>query len=618
MPSGMNPSLAFSMAQGQNGHSYNQGYDYSSNGTSNNVQSQSSAGQDWSQMFQPTAPDVFHQYSPQVPIKSEYIKPDPSLNNSSNGGLFTGGHPGPGNGVPATSQYSPWNFQNDPLEEISNRLNYFCFPNNQIIGRSNDIRKHLTASNIKHFLDHFTAVQGHFPIIHLPTFRIGDAFEGLLLGMICIGAVYSDRMTSPQVRDMIGFVKAAIERNSRVFTIISRERNGESVYAKEAVGSRKSEVEEITAILMMQVLFTWHGTPLQREKARQEFPLTAEMARRAGLTNPMATTTLSVLHQPHVTVENLNRASFDWNAWVEQEKRSRLMFTIYLLDASMVVYFNLPPRLERDEIRLPLPADDAAWDATSPAECADALGLNGNAASQARNPEGSRRPKQPEFHTSLRALLHQGWDILPGTTNLYSKFILVHALQVQLWLAQRQLSLQESGQPGSQAFAFPTSGNNTPLSQHDWARGIEPTGSGPQSANTSGRATPVETNGQSPPPLKVINNAFDKWKKVWDEDMAAQYPPSATQHRRLGFCRDAVHFYWLSKCQMKGHRGLDWQMAPDHRFSQVIALLKSVKNWVVSDSGSRGESLGSVSDVDPSYGVANLTLDMAQLFKPLK
>jgi hypothetical protein len=628
MPSGMNPSLAFNMPHGQNGHSYSQGYDYSSHGNSANVHPQSSATQDWSQMFQPSAPEGFmSQYNPvtnsNIPIKTEYIKPEPSLNNSSNG-LFTGIYPGTNTTMTATSLPS-WNFQNDPLEEISSRLLYLCFSNNQIVisKRSNDLRMYLSANNIKHFLENYTNFQGHFPVIHMPTFRIGEAFDGLLLGMICIGAVYSDRMTSTEVREMMELAKVVVERNSRVFSIISREQNvslgngtiGQNApFGNETIGATKSELEEITAIFMMQVLFTWHGTPLQREKARQEFPLVAEIARRSELTRPMSTSPFSVLHQPNVKVENFNAASFDWNAWVEQEKRSRLMFTIFLVDASMVVYFNIPPRFERDEIRLPLPADDAAWDATSSAECADALGLNGPVAARSRNPEGSRRPKQPEMHTALKALMHNVWDLQPGTTNVYSKFILVHALHIQLWIAQRQISLQELGQPTP--LAYLSSGTSTPISQNDWIRGIDTTRSGSQSANTSGRVTPVEANGQSSQLLMTISNAFEKWKKAWDEDMATQYPPSSTHYRRFGFCRDSVAFYYLSRL-LTQNKGMDWQMAPDQRFSLIIQMLKTVKGYVVTDSAKRGEALGSVSDVDSNYAVSDLTLDMAQLFKPI-
>jgi len=62
---------------------------------------------------------------------------------------------------------------------------------------------------------------------------------------------------------------------------------------------------------------------------------------------------------------------------------------------------------------------------------------------------------------------------------------------------------------------------------------------------------------------------------------------------------------------------MDWKIAPDQRFAQVINLLKSVKSWVVSDSAKRGEELGSVSDIGSDYGATDLTLDMAQLFRPI-
>lgn len=609
MPSGMNPSLAFSMPLGQNGHSYNQGYDYSSHGTAANAPPN---GQDWSQMFQPTAQDSYvAPYSQNINNSQVSIKTEPTTSN--NNGLFTGMYPSVPNGLNNNSSSFPtWNLQNDPLDEISNRLIYFCYPSNQIIGRNNDIRKYLTSQNIKHFLDQYTSFQGHFPVIHVPTFRIGDVFDGLLLSMICVGAVYSDRVSATQVRDMMELAKSVIERNSPIFSIVTREQNGETGYGAEAIGSSKSDVEQITAIFMMQVLFTWHGTPVQREKARQQFPLLVDLARRAGLTKPMTTAPFSVLHQPHVTVENFNVASFDWNAWVEQEKRSRLMFILYLLDASMVSYFNIAPRFDKDEIRLPLPADDAAWDARSAAECAEALGLHGPLVSRSKNPGGSRRQKQPEMHTALNTLLQNNWDIAPGMTNLYSKFILVHALHVQLWLVHKSISMQDSGQ---QAPPFPSSGTSTPVQQHDWVKGVDPSSSTTQSANTSGRATPVDQ--ASSQPLRTINNAFDKWKKSWDEDMAAQYPPSAPHYHRFGFCRDAVHFYWLAKYLMKQSRPLEWQMAPDQRFTQIMNILKFVKSWVVSDSAKRGEELGSVSDVDKDYGLTDLTLDMKMLFKPI-
>jgi hypothetical protein len=345
---------------------------------------------------------------------------------------------------------------------------------------------------------------------------------------------------------------------------------------------------------------------MQREEARRQFHTIAQMARKIGLMDVLNTGRFSALHQPGATADTIAATAFDWDAWVQQEKRSRLMFMIFLHDAARAMYFNLEPLFDPLEIRVPLPADDAAWDASTSAECARALGLNGPILAQDINPEGSRRAKQPEMHSAMKALLHDGWNLQPGTTNLYSKFVLVHALHVQLWKSQGQLS-QDVGRS--------LGGTSTPIGQNDWViRNLDPAAGGRASNNSSGRGTPIESVNQ----LQATSHAFEKWKKAWDSDMATQYPPSVSSRRfrRFGFCRDAVHFYWLAKCLMGNNRGLDLRAPPDQRFSHVIALLKYVKQWVVSDSAKRGEELGSVADIESTFAITDLTLNMRELFKP--
>ena len=176
------------------------------------------------------------------------------------------------------------------------------------------------------------------------------------------------------------------------------------------------------------------------------------------------------------------------------------------------------------------------------------------------------------MNSALKALMHSVYDLQPGTTNVYSKFVLVHALHIQLWNAQRQ-------QLNTPNLALSSSSASTPLGQNDWVtRGVDPTGSGAPSNSTSGQATPVETDGQSSVPhqlFKATCNALEKWKKAWDEDMTMQYPPNSRASRRVGFCRDGVHFYWLAKLFIKSN--LYWQLAPDQRFGHVMGYLKQVK-----------------------------------------
>jgi hypothetical protein len=646
MPSNMNTQLpTFSMPNGHNGTAFAQNYDFASRSNGATLQPQEDmstmtngrgampmyggagsaqqSGVDWSQMFQPGAQDGFMgPFNTNLDHNQIVIKTEPPMT-LSNDGLFTGLYPTAG-GVDhpdaSAAAFPSWNMpfsHHDPFQRIANTIVNFCYPpNSQHLTQIHEIRDYLSASNVKHFLEQFTNFQGHFPIIHISTFRITETYSGLLLAMICVGAVYSDKITAGQVRELMEQAKVAIERDSRVFSAINWDSAGSSNFGEENLGRHKAEIEEIQAIFLLHVLFTWHGTPVQREMARRNFPVLIKIVRRAGLTRPSTVPeSFSVLHQQNVVVEHFNSTNFNWNTWIEQEKRSRLFYMIYLCDAAMALYFNIRPHFDSYEICLPLPADDAAWDARTAGQCADALGLRGPAAAKDLNVEGSGRAKQPDLHTALQALMDSNVNLSAGTTNLYSKFILIHALHVQIWLSQRQQSA-EGDLASNHGLPLSRSGTTTPSSQNDW--GIRSTDSpinGRITGNSSRRATPVDMDGQTNGTLLTINNALDKWKMAWDDDMATQYPPSSTSYQRFGFCRDGVHFYYLAK-YLISHR-LDWHMAPDQRLTLVMHLLKSAKIYVVPDSAKRGEGLGSVNDIDQSYGVSDLTLDMAHLFKPI-
>lgn len=500
--------------------------------------------------------------------------------------------------------FSNWDLHpstQDPYHQLSAQIHSFFHPPGTVASSQTAcLNEFFSPVNIRDFLDSYIHFHVHFSFLHIPTFRIMEAYTGLIAAMCCIGACYSDRAVSPNVREIMNFLKIALERDCDLFAS-----NTTQPSFKFGNGKDKQDVERLQALILMSALLTWHGTPIQRESARRLFPLVADITRRFDLLQVRSDPSLySIFHQPKISLEDLNPGQFDWAAWVEQESRIRLMHMIYLLDVARGLYFNCDPQFDGLEIRIPLPADDAAWEAQSALDCAQGLSLYGSEAARAKNPDGSQRSKQPELNLSLTALFHQSYQIHPGTTNLYGKFILIHAILAQIRRAQIQGRLTS------------LDGSATPLSQIDWviANGSD-TGSGNVSANNSAAGTPVA--GLSPQTYKTLCNALDKFKQYWDMDMAIQFPPSVSNPRRYGFCRDGIHFFWLAKWMLKNTTVADLQMAPDNRFRQVIQLVKTVKSWVMTDGASRGEELGSVSDIDNDYGVTNLTLDMAQLFKPL-
>lgn len=528
------------------------------------------------------------------------IKHEPNPSSARAGGI-------PGDTATDPTSFPSWGIPPsypDAYQQLSNKiLDFLCPPTVPSNPTTTQFLNYsFQPSFVRNYLDNYAHYHAHFSFLHAPTFRALEAHVGLLAGMCCIGACYSGRIPSGRIREVMDVFRSSLERSSHMFASLSRGERSGIQYDWTSFRTNKSALEELQAICLAQVLLTWHGTPAQREWARRIWHLVAGFARKAGLLALAADASLrSPLHQPGL--ENHPVEQFDWLRWVDQEGRIRTMYLIFVYDAALGLYFNCGPEFDPFEIRLPLPADDAAWEASNPTECAEALGLYGAHSAAIRNPDGTKRSNQPEMRLVLKALLDTSYQVQPGSTNLYGKFILIHALLDIM----RRVQLE-----GSAAVLR----SNTPVPAHAWFVGAQ----GSPSSNNSGRATPVDigTNLLDPQTAKTLLTALDKFKANWDNDMAVQFPPSTVARSgRYGFSRDGIHFYWLAKYLLKSTRPTDLQMAPDQRFAHVIHMLKSVKSWVMTDNASRGEDMGSVAEIDDAYGVQDATLDMTQLFRHL-
>jgi hypothetical protein len=499
----------------------------------------------------------------------------------------------PGHSPHSTSRGVPSNVH-DPYQLLSDYILNFFYPRSQSVApESSGMNLYFSPDNIRDFLNQYTHFHIHTPVLHLPTFRILEAYTGLVAAMCCIGACYSERVDADDVRQMMDFLWSALERDCTLL--------GGSSVIKDDHSQARNYTEQLQAVLITAILNLWNGTPHQRERARQTFPLLANEAARLGF---LKLSNESLLYSPlhHVKVEAIGSlvGNFDWEAWLEQERRVRLMMAIFLGDVAMGLFFNMSSRIDPLELQIPLPCDDAAWDAKNPEDCLSALGLRGAEAAQDVNPYGTQRATQPEMHWALRALLHSSLQIQPGSTNLFGKFLLIHALMIKI--------LQ--GQLGDKLVAL---GDRDTPPPHDWVVPFK---------TESGRATPVTGAGQEiePQSLKALSVALDKFKYCWDVDMVSQFPPASqagSNPQRSGFSRDGVHFYWLAKYILKHTNSEDLRLPADARFIQVISLLKSVKSWVMTDGAARGEELGSIGKIDENYGTMDLTLDLAKLFTPL-
>lgn len=568
----------YSMPPGQNGMPMY-------GGSNPNQQS----GLDWSQMFQAGAhqtyvsnafPPNLGQTQTATKTEHEFVEPRPTAATTGDSSLHSNW------GMPSNI-HNPYNQLSDQI------LNFFYPPSQAVAPHLAGMNLYFSPDNVKDFLDNYTHFHIHTPVIHVPTFKVMEAYTGLLAAMCCIGACYSDRVEASNVREMMDFLWVALERDCKLLSPMGPQAFG-GVFTR-------TDTEHFQAVLISAILTLWNGTPQQRERARHTFPILSSHARQLNLHFVSRDSLLfSPLHQPDVDVPTFILDNFDWEAWIEQERRIRVMLGIYLGDVAMGLYFNRPADIDTFELSIPLPCDDAAWDATTREECLIALGLQDSAAAGDAEASGTRRATQPEVKWAVSTLLHSSIQIQPGSTNLYGKFVLIHAIMALIRRAQiegHNMVLYNPGTP-------PPS---------DWVAPGKP---------TDGRATPVNGAGQgiNQTTLIALSTALDKFKYGWDTDMMSQFPPTAgatTNPKRSGFSRDGIHFYWLAKYILKYTSPADLQREPDERLMQVMQLLKSVRTWVMTDGASRGEELGSIGEIDEHYGTMDLTLDMAKLFTPL-
>ncbi|SPO05948.1 related to regulatory protein amdA [Cephalotrichum gorgonifer] len=549
---------------------------------------------DWSQVFPTGAQDSYaNAFPPNVGQTQIPDKQEPNVEH----GRADGAH-----GVLPTdslffANYIPPTTQN-PYVLLSNQLlSYFQTSPPTVTNQSDQhlVENFFTPDNIKDFLDKYTNYNIHFPLFHIPSVRITEMNTGLLAGLCCVGACYSERVSADHVREVMDVVRGAYEAH---FYQLADWRQGNFPTTVSKV-----ECEQIQSVIIMAGLHIWNGNQQQRAWGQGALSLLPGVARSSGLLHVSTESTLySPLHQKGFSPQNFDVSSFDWAAWVEQEGRVRLVHIILVCDAALSMYFNISSRLDPFEVDIPLPCDDGAWEARTAFDCAAALGLYGPEASRQRSVDGTHRAKQPETSLALRALLHGSYQIQPGRTNLYGKFVLIHAI----------INLIRNALVDQNAAAAMKDLGTPPL--HDWmVRGSDSVG--------SGRSTPVEGAAQQLPAgaRQAFSIALDKFKANWDADMATQFPPSLqdSNPRRYGFSRDAIHFYWLGKYMLKHTRPSDLQLPPDARVSQMLQLLKSVKTWVMTDGASRGEELGSVGDINKDYGVSEGTFNLAQIFAPL-
>ena len=275
----------------------------------------------------------------------------------------------------------------------------------------------------------------HWPVTHQPTFNPCELYDGLVLAMVCTGAVYSNRLRLDQVRTLLRRPKVIIEHSAHLEHFLQGLISG----LARSLGC-KSIIAILKALVLIDVASVWHGDTNHQRDVIDNHRKHVALARQPKLFEPArpGSSSYSVLHQSG-SIDSVGIDDWQWEFWVHQERECRFAMIWFLLDSAPVLVFLLHTThsMDASEIKFPTPAEDAAWDAQTAQECVSALGLSG-ALTRGPNLSGSQRRKQPEMNLALRALQRPTYEFLIGSTNAFSKFILIHAILMQICDLKKQ------------------------------------------------------------------------------------------------------------------------------------------------------------------------------------
>ncbi|KAF5638109.1 C2H2 transcription factor [Fusarium sp. NRRL 52700] len=126
-----------------------------------------------------------------------------------------------------------------------------------------------------------------------------------------------------------------------------------------------SKIQALQAAYMVCLYQGWEGTEANKRRIRRyRFSTVISMARDFGI--------MSARHPDYSTCLY---DRFDWNDFAAREQliRSSVFLWIYLLDHAFVIFNNLPPRMVIKEMSMHMAFPEAAFQASTPTECAQEL-----------------------------------------------------------------------------------------------------------------------------------------------------------------------------------------------------------------------------------------------------
>ncbi|KAI1637002.1 fungal-specific transcription factor domain-containing protein [Biscogniauxia mediterranea] len=315
--------------------------------------------------------------------------------------------------------------------------------------------------------EYFERFHPSFPALHKPTFDVTVAREPLLQAVACIGAMYH----SPACNNNISM--ALFEAGHKHLDAYIREDR-----------SRFRETWVIQAYVLFEYFALYscrdnlfptavriHRKIVDAARQYQLFQDGVALGGCASVASPGQASTPG--NRPVQPSSPSWSVEHDWQVFIKNESRKRIMYCLYYLDAQLSICCNMRPLLTALELKYELPCRDDIWSART----ANAWHLLLQGQEFSFNEEddydanGEPRPAQGDLYESMMHLMNPDPSDRPLGLLWYSSFASL-MLIIQIQMMTRELTLASiflynnvRGQETRHNLSIITEGNRAPIMQ---------------------------------------------------------------------------------------------------------------------------------------------------------
>lgn len=307
----------------------------------------------------------------------------------------------------------------------------------ELLGGNRDDDRHVLSLHMMqtYVASYWMHFHPQMPILHKPTFAANGCPELLLLVIITVGASCLEKSHGFEVTQSCAELSAFLAWHLRWEIFM------------DADFRPPAKLWVFQALLLLEIFEKMYSTRPLHERAHIHHATTLTLMRRgssligrSSIDSPPSGTDTSHGSSRHGSVNgamsagnSTNQYSPDewWNQWITNEATRRVAFAAFVMDSIHATMFGHSAVMVAHEMRLPLPCDEALWNATSSAEV--------GRVEQSLHSNGI---KPATFLDGLKKTLNGQ----PVRTNSFGRTILMAGLLSVSWhMNQRDLQVSSLG-----------------------------------------------------------------------------------------------------------------------------------------------------------------------------